>query len=108
MKINDMFPSKYVRGEELGGKSFSVTIARVVKERMRPDSRCPEADRFVLYTVEGHKGIILSKTLADQIAKITGSDDTDAWPGKKIEIYPEGLMVGGVARVAIRARESKV
>jgi hypothetical protein len=104
MKLNDMFPSKYVKGEDLGGKSFVVTIARVVVEKMRPNPGRPEEEKFVLYTVEGHKGIILSKTIAGQIAQITGSDDSDHWPGKKIEVYPESVTVGGVPRVAVRAK----
>lgn len=104
MKLNDLFPSKFVRGEDLGGKSFTVTIARLAAERMRPNAGSPEVEKFVLYTHEGHKGIILSRTLARQITQATGCEDTDQWPGKRIVIYPEGVTVAGAARVAIRAR----
>ena len=104
MKLNDMFPSKYVTGADLNGRSFTVTIAGVSIERMRPNPQSPEVDKFVLYTQEGKKGIVLSKSLAVQIAKITGQDDTDGWTGKKITIYPEPVNVGGTPRLAIRAR----
>lgn len=104
MKVSEMFPSKYVTGEGLQGKAYTVTIARVTAERMRPNPASPEVQKFVLYTVEGKKGIVLSHTLADQITRITGSEDTDEWAGKKITIYPEPVTVAGVDRIAIRAR----
>lgn len=104
MKLNDMFPSKYVTGADLGGKSYTVTIARVVPEKMRPNAQSPEIEKYVLYTQEGHKGIVLGKPLALQIAQALGSDDTEAWTGKKIIIYPESVVVAGQQRTAIRAR----
>jgi hypothetical protein len=106
MKITEMFPSKYVKGEDLGGQAFTVTIAGVAAEKMRPSQASPEVEKYVLYTTEGKKGIILSKTLAQQIARIVASDDTDQWTGKKIKIYPEPQTVAGVPRVAIRARSA--
>lgn len=104
MKLNDMFPSKYVTGAELGGRSYPVTIARIQAETMRPNAQSPEVTKFVLYTVEGKKGIVLGKPLALAIARALGSEDTDDWTGKKIVIYPEPVTVAGVQRVAIRAR----
>jgi len=104
MRINEMFPSKYVKGEELGGKAFTVTIARIQPEKMRPNAQAPEVEKFVLYTVESKRGIVLSKPLALQIAKALSADDSDKWPGKKITIYPESVTVAGVPRVAIRAK----
>lgn len=104
MKINEMFPSKYVTGADLGGRSFVVTIARVQLERMRPNAQSPEVEKYVLYTVEGKRGIVLGKPLALQIAKALGEEDTDQWAGKKITIYPESVTVAGMQRLAIRAR----
>lgn len=104
MKLNEMFPSKYVKGEDLNGKVWTVTIARITAETMRPNPQSPEVTKYVLYTQEGKKGIVLSKVLAGQIAKALSSDDTEAWTGRKIGIYGEAVNVAGVARVAIRAR----
>lgn len=103
MKLNEMFPSKYVTGADLGGRSFVVTIARVQPEMMRPNAQSPEIEKYVLYTVEGKKGIVLGKPLALQIAALLG-DDTDGWSGHKITIYPEPVIVAGQKRLAIRAR----
>lgn len=106
MKINEMFPSRFVRGEDLQGRAVIVTIARVQTERMRPNPQSPELKKYVLYTIEGKKGVVLSKTLATQIAQTLNCNDTDDWNGKKVTLFPEPMTVAGVQRVAIRARKS--
>jgi hypothetical protein len=104
--LKEMFPSKYVTGGDLGGRSFPVTIARVQAEKMRASAGSAEETGWVLYFAESKtgKGIVLRRTLAGQIARALGSEDTDEWTGKKIVIYPEAVTVAGVPRVAIRAR----
>jgi hypothetical protein len=104
MKLNEMFPRKYATGEDLAGKSTTVTIAGVAAEKMRPNPQSPEVQKFVIYFTETKKGVVLSRTLAQQIARAVGSDDTDNWPGKRVTLYPESVTVAGVQRVAIRAK----
>ena len=104
MKLSDMYPSRYVRGVDLQGQSVTVTIKKIQLEKMRPNPQSPEIKKYVLYTVEGKKGIVLSKSLASQIAHAIGSDETDDWKDKKITLYPVPMIVAGVKRVAIRAR----
>ena len=62
-------------------------------------------DRFILYFDETQKGVILSRTLAEQIASILHSDDTEEWIGKKIMLFPQPLTVAGKSRIAIRAKK---
>ena len=104
MKLSDMYPSRYVRGVDLQGQSVTVTIEKIQLEKMRPNPQSPEIEKYVLYTVEGKKGIVLSKVLASQIAHAIETDETDDWKEKKITLYPEPMIVAGVKRVAIRAR----
>ena len=96
MKLDEMFPSRYVKGQDLKGRNVIVTIARVQAENMRPNPQSPELRKFVLYTDEGKKGIVLSKTLASQISRALGSDDSDDWIGKKVTLYPKPMIVAGV------------
>lgn len=104
MNINQMFPRKYANGEDLNGTAHVMTIKRVAVEKMRVSAQAKEEDRFILYFDGAQKGVILSKTLAVQIASILKEQDTDRWTGKQIVIFPERMMVGGVERIAIRAR----
>lgn len=103
MDVNQMFPSKYVRGDELPPAGVRVTIAAVKTEKMRKPG-AGEVDGFTLWAQGARRPIVLTAALARQIAQLTGETDTDNWPGKAITLYPEPMTVAGVARVAIRAR----
>jgi len=105
MKIDDLFPRKYANGADLNGKPATVTIARTTMEEMHPGPGAPASTKPVLFFQETKKGIVLTRTLANQIAGITGSRETDAWIGKRITIYPEPMQVAGRACIAIRARK---
>ena len=105
MKLSDMFPRKYASGEDLGGKPATLTVSTVRTEKMRPQAGAPEVQKYVVYFQGADKGVILSRTLAYQIADATGSDDTADWTGKRITLYPQPMTVAGKRRIAIRARK---
>lgn len=105
MKVSDMFPSKYLRGCDLSGP-VTVTIAGIRAERLyRPGKG--EVEAWVLFCEKASKGVVLSKTLADQIAAALESEDTDNWPGKPVVLYPESITVAGRRVLAVRARAVK-
>ena len=106
MKLNELFPHKYASGEDLQNLPYTLTISHLRQEKMIPTPGAAPVDKWVLYFKETQKGIVLSKTLASQIAQAVGSDDTDNWVGKKITIFPEEVMVAGKPRTAIRAKKA--
>lgn len=106
MKVSEAFPRRYVTGEELGGKSFLVTIEAVRPEQMQMQGGRPETKQ-VMYLAGTRKGVILSRTLAEQIKEILALDEMDEWAGHKVVLYPEPMTVAGKPRVAIRARAPK-
>lgn len=108
MKLSDMFPRRYASGEDLGGKPATLTIATVRTEKMRPQAGAPEVEKYVVYFQSAAKGVILSRTLAYQIADSTGSEETADWVGKRITLYPQPMTVAGKKRIAIRARKPAV
>lgn len=103
MKVAEMFPRRYATGDDLKGKPVTLTIAKVQPEEMRPGGAAP-VTKWVVYFKEAQRGVILSRTLAMQIAEALGDDDTDHWPGKRITLYPQPLTVAGRRVTAIRAR----
>ena len=107
MKLAEMFPKRFATGEDLQGKAVTLTVEGVDSEKMRPQRNAPEVDRWVLYFKETKKGVILSRTLAYQIAAILGSDDTERWIGKRVTLYPQPMNVAGKPVVAIRARAAE-
>lgn len=107
MKLSQMFPKRYATGEDLQGKAVTLTIAKVNSEKMHPQPNAPEVERWVAYFKEARKGVILSRTLAYQIAEILGSEDTEEWISKSITLFPQPMNVAGRPVVAIRARAAK-
>jgi len=107
MKINAMFPRNYITGADLNGKAYLTTIEEVREERMRTHPGAEPETRYVMYLAGTGKGVILNRTIGEQISAIVGSDDTDNWKGHRIVIFPVPVDVAGQKRVAIRARAPK-
>lgn len=108
MKVSEMFPRKYATREDLQGKPVTVTVAQVVQEEMRPQPSAPPVKKWVVYFHEAQKGVVLSRTLAYQLAEAADSDETDDWTDRKVTLYPKPMMVAGKKRIAIRARVASV
>lgn len=102
MNVNQAFPSKYLSGCELQGP-VKVTIASVKEEELeRPG--VGKVTGYILYVEKASKGVILSRTLALQIAAAVGEPDMSKWDGRQVVLFGVPMMVGGMPRVAIRAR----
>lgn len=100
--VNDLFPSRFVRADELH-RSVQLKIIDVVKERVH-NPRLGEIDVWVVYFEKAQKGLILNKVNAMAIAEITGTPHTEHWVGKVIELYPTDVQVAGQTKKAIRVR----
>jgi hypothetical protein len=103
--LNTMFPRRYATGADLNNKPVTVTIKAIAQEQMRPHHTLDVTKKWVAYFIETEKGVILSRTLAGQIAAVVGSEDIDAWIGSQVTLYPEPMVVAGTPRIAIRARK---
>lgn len=103
MKIGAAFPSKYLKASDLGDKSYVLTMDKVTIE----DVGKTKDERPILYFLKADKGLVLNKTNANIIAKLYG-DDTDAWEGQQIELYPTMVDFGGEQVEAIRVRAPRV
>ena len=102
MNVNQMFPSKYLKGAELAGP-VTVTIANIRKERTYKPGE-GQADIFVLYCEKATRGVVLSKPLALSISQALQEPDTDKWTGQQVVLFPQPMTVAGRDLVAIRAR----
>jgi hypothetical protein len=104
MNLDEVFPRKYATGEDLKGRNITIVIESCELESMRPNPQAAEVEKLVIYAKGAQKGIIASRTLAEQIAQAIGSRQTEEWTGKKVTIYPVEMMVAGKQRTAIRAK----
>jgi hypothetical protein len=104
MKLSEMYPSRFVRGQDLSA-AILVEITGIERDQVHPKPGVTETKYVLrfnaikpasLANVERAKtgyGVILRKTLADQVAGILGSDgdDTDANRKSASENRPAGI-----------------
>lgn len=99
MKMNDMFPSSWLKKEDC---PVTATIAAVAQEEIKGDNG--KELKAVLRFRGDVKPMILNRGNADLLASTWG-DDSDAWVGKKIEVYVDpNVMFGGKRVGGIRLR----
>jgi len=98
------FPTKYLKAEDLEGKSFNLTIDHVMREEMFAHGGGTE-NKLVVYFKEAKKGLVLNKTNAFSIAEILGNPETDDWGGGMIQLYPTTIQAFGAETEAIRVRK---
>jgi hypothetical protein len=98
MNLDQMYPSKWLKAGDLQGQTVPVVIMRVVMEDVGD-----EAGKPVAYFQGRDKGLVLNKTNAMSIGLVHGQD-TDAWTGKTIELFPAVVMFQGQNVPCIRVR----
>ena len=99
---SDFFPSNYLRCADLGGKERVVTIDRVESSEFENDGRKQEKP-VIHFKDAGIKPLVSNKTNFLVIAKICG-ENSDAWPGKQICLYPDVVPFKGQVQEAVRVR----
>ena len=104
MNTKDMFPSRFLHGSDLKGP-VTVTVAAVNPEEVYKPGK-GKTLVYVLYCEKATRGVVLNKTLVNQIGAALG-DDTDNWPGGKIVLYPEPVKLGPDTVMAIRAKAAQ-
>ena len=105
MKITSAFPSRYLKAADIpSGRSIAVAVREVVMEGVESDHG-PAEDKPVVYFEDKQKGLVLNRTNAAVISEAYG-DETDAWPGKPLEIYTTQTEFRGRMVPCLRLRIS--
>jgi hypothetical protein len=84
---DELFPSRYLKADDLHGKAARVTISQVDFEALRQRDGTQKVSALV-YFAGARKCLVLNKTQATEIAEIAGSKEFDKWPGTVIQIAP--------------------
>ncbi len=102
MNVNDLFPSKYLKAHDLGGKSFTLTIRAATLEDVGHGA---EKERKLAIAFEkATKMMLLNRTNAMIIASMYGPE-TDGWKGKAVTIYSARVKAFGAWHDALRIKE---
>lgn len=93
--ITDYFPSRYLKAEDISEET-KVTIDKVTEEEVAKEKK------LVVHFSELDKGVVLNKTNAYSIAKITGSKVFSEWSGQTVVIIKTPVPYKGDVVDAIR------
>lgn len=89
---------QYLRATDLQGP-ITATISHVVEEQVGAEDE--REAKLVMHFMKGQKGLVLNQTNLQACAALYG-DETDAWTGKRIELYVDpnvffsGKKIGGL------------
>lgn len=97
-----MMDRDFIFAFDLAGKDVTVTI-REVKAGSLTSNGGRKAKKPVAYFKDKEKGLALNATNCKVIAKLYGND-TDAWSGKAITLYPTTTEMNGETVECIRVR----
>lgn len=102
MKLDQLFPKKYLKAIDLGGKPRTLQIKAIEPREMRNPTNKFDADGKRIYEVVEkpvvffHKkfaGIVLNKTRVAELGKALKIEDTDEARDKWIVAYPDGNQI---------------
>jgi hypothetical protein len=89
MNINDLYPSKYIKADDIQGQQVQVTIQSVNIEEIADKEHKP-----VMRFIGKEKGMVLNKTNGMACAAIWG-DESTAWQGQRATLLAAPVMFQG-------------
>src|SRR5262245_3980657 len=104
MKMNDAFPSKYLKAEDLEEGDLVVIINDAQFETFKDPRTQRDESKPVLHFQGDTKPLVLNKTNYKTISPLRGSDDTDDWSGRKSALYATEVESVGETVLGIRLR----
>ena len=103
MKKRDAYPSKYFKATDFPDKPM---VLKIEMTRLEPfENNGKSAEKLVIYFVGQKSGLVIGPTVWEQIADVTGSDDTEDWPDQWLELYRDKTSFGGKMVDCIRVRK---
>lgn len=101
MNVNDAFPSKYIKADDLQGREVTVTIDRVEMENIGQGQN--QDRKPVAYFQGKQKGLVLNKTNSMNIASVYGPE-TSGWTGRQVTLFSAWVDYQGKSVQAVRVR----
>ncbi len=97
-RLSDLFPSKYLKTEDLRGE-HRLTIRDIAIEEVGQNDHKP-----VMYFTNAKKGLVLNRTKIDAIKQGYGNLDIEALSGKDIILAPGTTLFKGQSTACINVR----
>ena len=102
MPTREMFPSKYLQAEDLPrNQNTIVTIERVYPGQARAQHGGDAEIKWFIKFHEFRRPMGLWRSTAQSIAEVLNTDNTDAWVGQQVAIYPSTYISFGESKPCI-------
>lgn len=102
-KASELFPSKYLKAADLGGKYVTAVLGKIEVIDIGGEGK-PGDMKPVVHLRNRSKQLVLNKTNTMVLAKAFG-DELNDWSGEEIEIYPDTVPMNGQIVDCIRVRK---
>lgn len=103
MKLDDVFPGKYLKASEISEEGETFTISSVELEEVGQGA--DKQVKPVVYFEETDKGLVMNKTNFKSFAEVTGEGDSDGWPGHQVTLFATQVDFSGKSMEAIRVKK---
>ena len=103
MKMSLMFPSDFVKADDLDGRDVTKTIKSVTMDELTMSGGKKKTSPVIRFS-DAEKKLVINKTNAKIIAGMYGNE-TDNWVGKKITMFPTETTFGAETVPCIRIRK---
>jgi hypothetical protein len=107
MKTNDVFPSRWLKAEDLDTGDVTVTIRQVKLEKFEQQGKADE-QKPAAYFDELDKALILNKTNWKMLVDLTQEDESDNWVGHRITLTVVDVDAFGDIVHAIRIKKPEM
>jgi hypothetical protein len=94
--LNDMFPSRFLKAQDLKGGRRTVTVLKVTEEEIGDETK------FVCWFKELEKALALNKTNAVTLSELSGSESSDDWADLAVDLFVVRVNFQGKMTPAIR------
>jgi hypothetical protein len=103
LKRNEIFPSRFLKPDDIPTDPLTVTISRVEMVNVIQPSTGQPMQRLSVFFDELDRPLVCNRTNFDTIAALHG-DETDNWRGKAIALFRTKTELGGAERDCIRVQ----
>lgn len=101
MKVKDIYPSRFLKADDV-----EPPLILTIRSHTFEDIGVEKERKFILYFSETDKVLVVNKTNLNSIEMILGTDETDQWIGKTIELFKDHVQMGAEIVAAIRVRRA--
>jgi hypothetical protein len=103
MRKREAFPTKFFKAVDFPSTPMVLEIEVARQEPFENNGK--STDKTVVYFAKQKSGLVIGPTVWEQIAGVTGKDDSDDWPGHLVELYRDKTPFGGKLVDCIRVRK---